>query len=265
MDASSSTAEPEPKPISPSSYLHPETMATIPLSKWTKFIRGTRDPSHRRDIDAWAVTSIRHMKSFHFSAVMHEYLEVHIEERTPLAESDRAGPAEVIMQVERMLDTDYITAGWKWVQHPELASLWITRLIRGYFGDSAHATLLSSASQLSDWKAINFSGSDILCVLKFPAGIPLCDFADVLDKCSTSAPMYSAVTTNCFWFAFTVYESLKKDWGGEEHRSQYCHLRGKFAGLSVLSLNFVSAPLSLNHLGSDFEHRHSLDVTVTTG
>lgn len=204
--------------------------------KWSNFIRDSNDPSDRLDIDAWTITSLTHKKCFHFSPVFHEFLELRIK-------SDRTGPAEVTtIQVERMVDGDCATAGWKWTQPPELKGWWIKRLTRGDYNP-----------KLKNRRALNFSASDFLCSLEFSEPMSLRDFANIIDECIKSAPVYDGTSTNCFWFADKVYERSKAGRVFVEERGGYFNLKGKFAGLDILSWNIVSVPLSPDQLGSDFE------------
>lgn len=216
-----------------SSYLVSDHMITRPLSEWSEVVKA--QPENFSD---WVVDKLTHMKNFHFSAVVHEFLKFTIRKKGASREDT------VILFVERMVDKDEVTVGWKWVQHPKLTGWWIKRLLRGDFGDSKKRALLSSASSTSQWKAIGYSASDYLCHLDFgDAGLPLLDFVDVLVDSSRAAPKYGVVASNCFWFAFTVYEKLREERSCEEHRGGYYTLRGKFAGLSIIPYNLVSSVL----------------------
>jgi len=229
-DPASLVVSEPPLPTEPLSYLCPDKMITRSLSEWHKAIT-----IHQDELSDWFVIKLQHCKSFHFSSVVHEFLKFTVQKRNTQEIKE--------LFVERMVHDDEVTVGWKWVQHPKLSGWWIIRLLRGYFGDARGGAIpvLASSSSVTHWKAIGYSASDYLCHLQFDEpGIPLLEFADVLVSSSKSAPKYGVTAANCFWFAFTVYETLKEKRPCSEHRGGYFKHRGKFAGLSILPFNLFS-------------------------
>lgn len=219
-------------PREPYSCVFYDEMITGPLADWSNAV------SHHEDrLSDWAVTKLEHRKNFHFSAVQHEFLKCTVNQIS----SPSQEPKHIF--IERMADKDEVTVGWKWIQHPRLAKWWIQRLMRGYFSDTTRGgvSVLASSSALARWKAIGYSGSDFLCHLDFTQQmLPLSKLRRVLVDSSNSVPKYSVTDSNCFWFAFTVYETLKKEYPCSELRGGYYKHRGKFAGLSILPFNLFS-------------------------
>ena len=138
---------------------------------------------------------------------------------------------------------DTVTVGWKWAQYPKLTGWWIRRLLRGYFSGDLRGGIsaLKISSYTSGWQAIGYSGSDFLCHLDFKSGVPLAEFAKVL--VDLNELVYKAAAENCFWFASTVYETLKDKWPCLEFKGGYYNHRGKFAGVHILPSKLVSTTM----------------------
>jgi hypothetical protein len=223
-------------PLDPLSYVCPDRMISRALLDWSDGFRNAYD---RQDLSDWVATSVVHMKNFHFSAVFHEFLRFTIKERG-------TNPEEPMYLIaERLKEGEEVTVGWKWTQPPKSSAWWIKRLLRGQYGDATQA-ILASSSTVEHWRAVGYSASDSLCYLNFEEpGVPLTELSKIFNESAQAAPKYSAVTTNCFWFSFTVWEALKKGpWLYKEQKPGYYHHRGKFARLSILSSVMVSLSLS---------------------
>ncbi|KAI0172688.1 hypothetical protein GGR52DRAFT_572511 [Hypoxylon sp. FL1284] len=206
-------------------------MITGPLAAWSDAVL-----QHEDSLSDWVVTKLEHRKNFHFSAVMHEFLKCTVQQLGQTSQEERH------IFVERMADKDEVTVGWKFTEYPKLARWWLQRLVQGYFSDETRGgvSLLASSSALNRWKAIGYSGSDYLCHLDFTQNLlPLSKFRQVLVDSSNSAPKYSVTDANCFWFAHTVYETLKKDYHDSEHTGGYYKLRGNLR-TCTLSGTFVT-------------------------
>ena len=231
-DAMGDTIESKPLNLS---YLYSDGMITHSLRDW---IQGLR--TQEQDLPSgWTVKKVEHMKNFHFSSTMHEYLRFSIEEKS--GNSNNAGRNTYLI-VERLNGKDEVTVGWKCIQHPRLTPWWIQRLWRGYFGDPNDGSPLASVLYtVNNWRAVGYSASDFLCSLTFEGdGISLLSLADVIEDTSETEPRGTLVGANGFWFAYTIYEALKEAWPCEESRGQYFKYRAKFAGLSFLPYDLVS-------------------------
>ncbi|RDW72372.1 uncharacterized protein DSM5745_07544 [Aspergillus mulundensis] len=175
---------------------------------------------------SWVVTKVEHMKNFHFSAFMHEFLRVTVQNTAAEIPQDEK-PAYVILERDSQ-NSDWAAVGWRWVQPPRLSGWWIERLVLGYFAGPTTA----DSEQSAHWKAIGYSGSDFLCSIVFAGGgVPLLEFADELVRLSEMVPRYSILAAGNYWYALTVYEGLRERWAGSEHRGEYYTHRGRFAGI----------------------------------
>ncbi|KAK3345957.1 hypothetical protein B0T25DRAFT_266231 [Lasiosphaeria hispida] len=212
-------------PLEPLSYIYHDQMITRKLAAWCVGL-----DEHQAELQGWMVTKLEHMKSFHFSGVLHEYLRVTVkqeDEMVPYPSSIKSKEPNYIF-VERMIEGDEVTVGWKKVPHPPLTGWWIKRLMLGYFGDARRFS-----SSVAGWKAVGYSASDYLRHLDFPhPGVPLHEFARVLEEKSAMKSGYNVMTANCFWFASSVYDKMKTKPCSEETGIYYKHT-GKFAGLST--------------------------------
>ncbi|KAI1473278.1 uncharacterized protein F4812DRAFT_412214 [Daldinia caldariorum] len=204
--------------------LHSEEMVTVPLLEWSDIVA-----DHQDQLSDWVVTDVDHMKSFHFSSVEHEFLRFVIKQRGVLNNESH------FVFAERMVDKDDVTVGWKPVRHPKLMGWWLMRLFKGYFGDAQHGVPgLASSSSVTRWKAVGYSGSDYLCRLRFVEPLlSVSELRHVLINSSYLAPKYSATSNNCYWFAYTVYETLKKGWPCSEFRNEYYKHRSIFAVFKI--------------------------------
>ena len=81
-----------------------DQMITWPLSKWCDAV--THDDELCND---WVVTKLEHMKNFHFSAVLHEFLRVTVKHKSMLSQEPKC------LIVERMDYDDTVIVGLKWV------------------------------------------------------------------------------------------------------------------------------------------------------
>jgi len=208
-------------------------MITWPLSKWYDAV--THDDELCND---WVVTKLEHMKNFHFSAVLHEFLRVTVKHRNTLSQEPKC------LIVERMDYGDTVTVGWKWAQYPKLTGWWIKRLLLGYFSGDLRGgiSVLKSSSYTSGWQAVGYSGSDFLCHLDFKSGVPLTEFAKVLVNLSGTS-YKAAAEFFFFWFASMVYEILKEEWPCLEFKGDYYNHMGKFAGVHILPSKLVSTTI----------------------
>ena len=214
------------------SYVCHDQLITRSLSTWCAGLN-----NHHGELQDWAVIELEHMKSFHFSGVLHEYLRATVQRedgKVPYPSSPEPKEPTYIF-VDRMCESDEITVGWKKVAHPPLTGWWIKRLALGYFGDARRFS-----SSVDGWRAVGYSASDYLRHLDFPhPGVPLHEFARVLEETSASQPVYNVMTANCFWFTSTVYAEMKNRRCSEATGIYYKHT-GKFAGLSTQLVGLVS-------------------------
>ncbi|PLB46194.1 hypothetical protein P170DRAFT_467311 [Aspergillus steynii IBT 23096] len=213
--------------------LHPHEMRIMPMQNWHADLT-----THKDQLHGWVVTKVEHMKNFHFSPYMHEFLRATVREE-PVGNT--ADPIYLI--IERETNADTVTVGWERVPHPELSAWWIERLLRGYFNpDTFDEDGLPVWENWKKWKAVGYSGSDFLCSIDFEgSGVSLLQFAEELLRLSESSPRYSALAANNYWFAFSVYEGLKDRWFRSEYRGDYYKHRGKFAGVHWGSPRLASA------------------------
>ncbi|KAL4935263.1 hypothetical protein BDV06DRAFT_228989 [Aspergillus oleicola] len=235
----------EPSALSsPDRYLTSPCLHTFPLPEWYQGL--TR--ADAKELARWTVTKVEHMKNFHFSAVLHESLRVTIRHHhCPVQQGSDDGtapPDAIQIFVERMKEGDEVTIGWEWVQHPRLTGWWLKRLLLGYFSDPVRGgvALLNSSSAVSNWRAIGYSGSDKLRDLDFVApGVPLVEFAKILNTTSRDGGAYDATDKNCFWFAEEVFRRLmERHWPYVKQPCLYEKHRGKFAGLSIRAVDLVA-------------------------
>ncbi|KAB2575219.1 uncharacterized protein LTHEOB_8128 [Lasiodiplodia theobromae] len=247
-------------PTEPESYLYHDEMISRPLDNWLMGIE-----KHEKELGGWFITKVEHMKSFHFSSVMHEYLRVTVERLTP--DPEPSSKRKALLFAEREYEDDEITVGWEKVRHPELTGWWIVRLFRGYFSgpNGGGVPFTASSSAIDSWRAVGYSASDFLCELvakENSQGLPLKAFAEVLRETNAQKPVYHAQDANCFWFAETVYKGLQRRTGDgtvdpgvansaasqglsswwTENRGGYYHHKGKFGGVRWLPFQFRLIP-----------------------
>ncbi|KAL3473814.1 hypothetical protein BJX99DRAFT_260930 [Aspergillus californicus] len=224
-------------------YLTSPHLHTFALPEWYQGL--TR--ADAKELARWTVTKVEHMKNFHFSAVLHESLCVTVQHHHHTVQQGSDGTASldaIPIFVERMKEADEVTIGWKWVQPPRLTGWWFKRLLLGYFSDPVRGgvALLNSSSAVSQWRAIGYSGSDRLRDLGFDTpGVPLVEFARILDATSRAGVAYDATDKNCFWFAEEVFRRLREGpWPCVEKPCLYAKHQGKFAGLSIRAVDLVT-------------------------
>lgn len=172
-------------------------MKTYPLTNFHDHLRLNSDHT------GWVVTKIKHMKNFQYSAVFHEFLKVTIK-RTSTPDE------KCILIIERMQDQDQVTLGWHRVKY-ELTKWWLVRLLKGNYSGSSNGRIVmaSSSTDMPDWRATGYSGSDFLCSLEFNPGIRLIDFIKSAQKISEKLGGYNAINKNCYAFASQLYEKMK--------------------------------------------------------
>lgn len=207
-------------------------METHKLQEWLDHLR--RNP----DLADWVVTKVNHMKNFQYSAVFHEFLKVTIKPTYTSKE-------EHTIIIERMVDQDQVTFGWRPVDYV-LTRWWLMRLLKGHYSGSKNGRLamVSSSTDRPEWRRTGYSGSDYLCHLEFNPGIRLMDFTESAQAISKRLGKYHAIQSNCYEFASQLY----KHWNPEElghmmsskaqHKNYYNH-KSKFALLRLLKSKSV--------------------------
>ncbi|KAL3473815.1 hypothetical protein BJX99DRAFT_260931 [Aspergillus californicus] len=192
-----------------------------PLRAWRGNLVHSKPPPSR-----CAVTKVEHMKNFHFSAFMHEFLRVTVQDTDAETAHDEK-PVYLIFERDAT-NRDWAGAGWEWVQPPRLTGWWIERLLLGYFSEPTS----DDPEELAHWKAIGYSGSDFLSSLTFAGGgVSLLELADELVRLSEMTPRYSLLAAGNYWYALALYEGLKERWVCAEHKGDYYEHRGRFAGV----------------------------------
>lgn len=218
-------------------------MKAYPLTNFHNHLRPNSDHA------GWVVTKINHMKNFQYSPVFHEFLKVTIKPTNTLDD-------ECILIIERMQDQDQVTLGWHPVKY-ELTKWWLMRLLKGNYSGSSNGRIVmaSSSTDMPDWRATGYSGSDFLCSLEFNPGIRLIDFIKSAQIISENLGEYNAINKNCYAFASKLYGKMKSlaKFPSTSPKSQcveviggYHNHKSKFALLELLESKSVSGFFFLN-------------------